>query len=159
MFLFFVLFCRFSIEHSGGDHPFQLGDAPWVIRTHSFIFRESRRYHSCTDYRSDLAISTSVTRVGRTSMDLEHGIYHEPRWKKQGGRGNPLLNAQTDSFKGKPTQWWCEHVSARWLVNKGFIPRPGPGVYSREQHPMSSEVWHLHMPQGPDLTGILYRPK
>ncbi|CAJ1445151.1 unnamed protein product [Effrenium voratum] len=66
-----------GVVDGGGDHPFQLGDAPWVIRTHSFIFRESRRYHSCTDYRSDLAISTSVTRVGRTSMDLEHGIYHD----------------------------------------------------------------------------------
>ena len=59
------------------DHPFQLGAAPWVIRSHSFLFHEQRRYHSCTDYRSHLAWSTEVTRLGKTSLDLEHGIYHE----------------------------------------------------------------------------------
>ena len=59
------------------DHPFQLGAAPWVIRSHSFLFHEQRRYHSCTDYRSHLVYSTAVTRLGKTSLDLEHGIYHE----------------------------------------------------------------------------------
>eukprot|EP00439_Symbiodinium_sp_Y106_P062229 s3851_g9.t1 len=59
------------------DHPFQLGAAPWVIRSHSFVFHEQRRYHSCTDYRSHLAYSTAVTRLGKTSLDLEHNIYHE----------------------------------------------------------------------------------
>ena len=59
------------------DHPFQLGAAPWVIRSHSFLFHEQRRYHSCTDYRSHLAFSSAVTRLGKTSMDLEHSIYHE----------------------------------------------------------------------------------
>ena len=59
------------------DHPFQLGAAPWVIRSHSFVFHEQRRYHSCTDYRSHLVYSTAVTRLGKTSLDLEHNIYHE----------------------------------------------------------------------------------
>ena len=58
-------------------HPFQVGDAPWVIRSHSFKFLEQKRYHSCTDYRSDFAISTEVTRLGRTSLDTEQNFYHE----------------------------------------------------------------------------------
>ena len=74
-----------------GGHPFQIGDAPWVIRTHSFKFQEQRRYHSCTDYRSDLAISTAVTKVGRTSMNTEQHFYHEV------GGGSPKLLCQVAS--------------------------------------------------------------
>eukprot|EP00434_Breviolum_minutum_P008756 symbB.v1.2.007717.t1/scaffold479.1/size198797/9 len=80
-----------SLE-SAADHPFQLGDAPWVIRCHSFRFEEQRRYHSCTDYRTDLAISTAVTRVGRSSMDMEHNVYHELPGEK-----NPKLLCQIAS--------------------------------------------------------------
>ena len=61
------------------DHPFQLGDAPWVIRSHCVLFHEPRRYHSCTDFRSDLGISSRVTRVGKSSIDLEHEVCHELR--------------------------------------------------------------------------------
>eukprot|EP00438_Fugacium_kawagutii_P036648 Skav209274 [mRNA] locus=scaffold1552:289460:291586:+ [translate_table: standard] len=79
------------------DHPFQLGDAPWVIRCHSFKFQEQRRYHSCTDYRTDLAISTAVTRVGRTSLDTEHNFYHEVDTGPKGGHKSLKLLCQMTS--------------------------------------------------------------
>lgn len=57
-------------------HPFLVGSAPWVNRCHSFLFHRGREYHSCTDYRSDLEISTAVTKVGRSSLDVEHAFRH-----------------------------------------------------------------------------------
>jgi len=58
-------------------HPFMVGSVPWVIRSHRFLFHTQREYHACTDYRSDLAVRTSVTRVGRSSLDVEHFFYHD----------------------------------------------------------------------------------
>ncbi|CAK9111606.1 8-amino-7-oxononanoate synthase (AONS) (7-keto-8-amino-pelargonic acid synthase) (7-KAP synthase) (KAPA synthase) (8-amino-7-ketopelargonate synthase) [Durusdinium trenchii] len=112
------------------DHPFQLGDAPWVIRSHFFLFHEPRRYHRCTDYRTDLEISTQVTRVGKSSMDLEHQVCHE----LPGAEGHKLLCSIASSIivfspeTGKPVPHGmdvhsskCSKVNLeinRWLDNE-----------------------------------------
>lgn len=74
-------------------HPFQLGIAPWVIRSHSLLFYQPASYHEQTAYRSDVAVTSAVTRVGRSSLEVEHAFFHEA--SERSGRAELLCRSRT----------------------------------------------------------------
>lgn len=122
------------------EHPFQLGDAPWVIRSHSIQLLEQRRYHSCTDYRSQLAISTAVTRIGRTSLDLEHEVYHSERLLCKVASSIIVFSPET----GKPVAHGLElHAKACGQaseINRWLGDEPPVGVFRTEIKPRFSDL-------------------
>ena len=122
------------------EHPFQLGDAPWVIRSHAIQLLEQRRYHSCTDYRTPLGISTCVTRIGRTSLDLEHEVYHEERLLCKVASSIIVFSPET----GKPVAHGLERhkkaCSQASEIDKYLGEEPPVGAFYTEIQPRFSDL-------------------
>lgn len=76
-----------QLAPSGSDsHPFKVGSVPWVVRHHTIQLFQQPGYHQVADFRTDISISTDVTKVGRTSLEVEHTISHDV----EGGTGELL---------------------------------------------------------------------